>query len=101
MAANYKIFRHTNSDNLHLKLVGVFDGSSAMELANTIRNDMSRYNKIFVHTQSLSRVVDFGKDVFMRNCPSGNRQSGKLIFTGELAESLAPFVSGSARASLL
>lgn len=98
MAANFKILRHGNSDNLHLKLVGVFDGSSAMELVNTIRDDIDRYKKIFVHTQNLSRVMDFGKDVFTRNCPSGNGQSGKLIFTGELKESLDPFVSGAAHA---
>jgi len=93
MAANFKIFRHGNSDNLHLKLVGDFDGSSAMELVNTITGDIDGYNNIFVHTSGLSNVVDFGKDVFMRNCPSENGQSGKLTFTGEFNKSLTPFVS--------
>lgn len=98
MAANFKIFRHGNSDNLHLKLVGIFDGSSAMELVNIIRDGISSYNKIFVHTQSLASVDDFGKDVFRSNYPSDNGQSDKLIFTGELKESFIPSVSAPARA---
>ncbi|MDY6823545.1 MAG: hypothetical protein SWH68_07075 [Thermodesulfobacteriota bacterium] len=99
MADKFKIFLYGNSDNLHLKLIGVFDGSSAMELVHTIREGISRYNKIFVHTQSLSRVDDFGKDVFLRNFPSGNGHSDKLIFTGERKESFAPFVSVPGHAS--
>jgi hypothetical protein len=34
MAANFKIFVHKNSENLHLKLIGDFGGNSACELLN-------------------------------------------------------------------
>jgi len=37
MALNFKIICHKNSENLHLKLMGDFDGSSAYELINTLK----------------------------------------------------------------
>jgi hypothetical protein len=38
MASNFRIYCHQNKDNLHLKLMGDFDGSSAYELINTLKN---------------------------------------------------------------
>ena len=32
MAANFRILVHRNSDNLHLRPIGDFDGASAFEL---------------------------------------------------------------------
>lgn len=83
MASNFKIFRHQNSSNLHLKLFGDFDGSSAFELLNTI-NDFNRDNgKIFIHTQGLNCVDSFGKYVFQNNI--SNLKKPHVIFTGEHA----------------
>nr|CBX29619.1 unknown protein [uncultured Desulfobacterium sp.] len=36
MASNFKIEVFRNSENVHLKLFGDFDGNSAYELVNTI-----------------------------------------------------------------
>jgi len=38
MASNFRIFLQQNSDNLHVKLSGDFDGSSAHQLINMIKN---------------------------------------------------------------
>jgi len=38
MAANFRISVHRSSDSLHMKLMGDFDGSSAWELLNVLRN---------------------------------------------------------------
>ncbi len=35
MAANFRIAIHRNDDNLHLQVIGDFDGSSAWELINS------------------------------------------------------------------
>jgi hypothetical protein len=37
MASNFRIFCHQNSDNLHLKLMGDFDGTSPYESLETLR----------------------------------------------------------------
>jgi hypothetical protein len=36
MASNFKILVHRNSENLHLKLTGDFDGTSAQKLLNAL-----------------------------------------------------------------
>jgi hypothetical protein len=37
MSSNFKILYYLNSNDLHLKLVGDFDGSSALELVNALK----------------------------------------------------------------
>lgn len=83
MAANFKIFKHQNSSNLHLKLSGDFDGTSAFELLNTL-NNFNEYNgKIFIHTQGLKSVESFGREVFKNNIPDPKKFN--IVFTGEHA----------------
>ncbi len=88
MASNFKIIYHRNSDNLHLKLFGDFDGSSAHELANILKAHQNEFWKIFIHTCSLSSLHPFGLDVFKKNC-SNNGLSCNLAFTGEYGEKMA------------
>jgi len=39
MPCSFKILAHRNSDNLHLKLEGDFDGRSALELINYLKKN--------------------------------------------------------------
>ena len=89
MAPKFRIFLHQNSDNLHLKLIGDFDGSSACQLIGELKNHNENARNIYVHTSSLSSVHPFGLDVFKKNYTS-DRWPHALIFTGEYAEALAP-----------
>jgi hypothetical protein len=41
MAQNFKISIHRTFDNLHIRLMGDFDGSSAWELINAIRENLN------------------------------------------------------------
>ena len=54
---------HQNRNNLHLKLSGEFDGSSAHQLINTLKNHYGNARNIYIHTSSLSCVPPFGQDV--------------------------------------
>jgi anti-anti-sigma regulatory factor len=83
MASNFRIVIHQNSDSLHLKLMGDFDGSSAHELLNTMRSHCVVVNKIFIHTSGLKAIHPFGRAVFQRNLSSLGKQAASLIFTGE------------------
>ena len=38
MASSFRIVMHENSENLHLRLIGDFDGSSAFELLDILKN---------------------------------------------------------------
>jgi hypothetical protein len=90
MASNFRISVHRNSNNLHLKLYGDFDGTSACELIDAVRQKGSRAKKIFVHTEGLKEVFPFGCGVFQRQLPSSKGTRVTFVFTGKDAHELAP-----------
>jgi hypothetical protein len=88
MASNFKIYCHQNSENLHLRLTGDFDGSSAYELINTLMKYHGNARRIFIHTCALSSVHPFGLNVFQKHC-SIKKLSRNLTFTGEYGNTIA------------
>ena len=83
MACNFRILFHQNSENIHLKLMGDFDGSSACELINTIRTCARNANRVFIHTDGLKDVHPFGEAVFQNNLSEIDPRTGLFIFTGD------------------
>ena len=90
MASNFRISTHQNSDNLHLKLAGDFDGTSAWELLNILKKNCGKASKIFVHCSCLKEIDPFGRDVFHNNIHSVIGEAIFLLFTGEKARQIAP-----------
>jgi hypothetical protein len=89
MALNFRIYCHQTTDNLHLKLTGDFDGSSAYELINFLKKYGGFARRVFIHTCFLSSVCSFGLDVFQKSYTI-KKLSRKLTFTGEYGNKLAP-----------
>jgi len=85
MASNFKIFSDRTKSNPNLKLVGDFDGSSAHELINALKEQHGSAAKIFVDTSSLSSIHPFGLDVFKKKCAI-NGLSRRLTFTGKYSD---------------
>lgn len=85
MASNFRILFHRNSDNLHLKLAGDFDGSSALELLNVIKQKCSGASKVIIHTSSLKNIHPFGLATFQQNFADTKGLSVHILFTGEYA----------------
>ncbi len=92
MALHFKITAHQNSDNLHLRLDGVFDGSSAHKLLATLETRCRFSSRAFIHTNGLRQVEPFGLSVFHANLNSlkQGRRCRPLVFTGDHACELAP-----------
>jgi len=90
MASNFQIFVHRNSDSLHLRLAGDFDGSSAFELLDTVKENGSGLRRVFIHTGSLKTIHPFGAHVFEKNLSDLKGLSLQLLFTGEHAKKIAP-----------
>ncbi len=82
MSSNFRIIYYQNSDDLHLKLVGDFDGSSALELVNALKEHHGKVEKIVINTCDLASIHPFGLSVFRNNC-SVNKLSCPLTFTGK------------------
>jgi len=85
MATNFKIDVHRNDEDLHLKLRGDFDGTSAYELLDIVRKRAAHTSRVFVHTSNLRDIHPFGLHVFRSNLDILKGQSVEFVFTGENA----------------
>jgi hypothetical protein len=90
MASNFKVLIHRNGDNLHLKLMGDFDTTSARQLIEILKMDRRSASKIFIHTATLKEIHPFGAQTFRDGLISGMANPDPLVFTGEGAAALAP-----------
>ena len=83
MASNFKLFMHETRDSLHLKMFGDFDGNSAYELINTIKDNAARSYQIFIDTEDLKNIYPFGRDVFQNNLARNKIRSTQIVFIGK------------------
>jgi len=67
MARNFKIKLHRTDDNLQIHLKGDFDGSSAFDLINAIKDNLKNYKCLKIDTSDLKKVYSFGRDIFNYN----------------------------------
>ncbi|MGB2927595.1 MAG: hypothetical protein WBB70_01650 [Desulfobacterales bacterium] len=88
MAVNFQILSYKTRDSLHLKLNGDFDGTSAYELINTIKDHGSNFYQIFIDTNNLRTIYAFGRNVLQKNFGDLEKLSN-LIFVGENERHLA------------
>ena len=89
MALNFKIVIQRNNGSLRLKLTGDFDGSSAFELINILKEHNGKVGKIVINTDGLSSIHPFGQGVFQKNC-SISKLSRGLTFTGKYGNTITP-----------
>jgi anti-anti-sigma regulatory factor len=89
MASNFKIYCYKNNKNVHLQLLGDFDGTSAYELIRTLEKYHGNGGKVYINTGALSSVHPFGLEVFQKNC-SIKKLSQTLTFIGEYGATIAP-----------
>jgi hypothetical protein len=90
MASNFRISVHRNSESLHLKLVGDFDGSSAFELINVLKKNWKGTYRVFIHTESLKDIYPFGRDTFQQNLSDLKGHAMRIFFAGDNAGQIAP-----------
>jgi len=68
--------------------MGDFDGSSAHQLINILKEQNGNVSNIFIHTCNLSSMDPFGVEVFQKSF-SVNSLSDRLTFTGEYGDEMA------------
>jgi hypothetical protein len=93
MASSFRIVMHESSENLHLRLIGDFDGSSALELLALLKDRASAVQKVFIHTSDLGELHPFGLGVFEKRASELRDELEKVHFTGDKAELVAPHQS--------
>ena len=88
MAANFQILSYKTRDSLHLKLNGDFDGTSAYELINTIKDNGTNFYQICIYIYYRNTVQAIVQHVLQKNFGDLNKLSN-LIFIGENERYLA------------
>jgi hypothetical protein len=94
MVETFEILRHRNSDNLHLRLTGVFDEQAALLLIEELKLNRTGANKIFVHTAALEDVLPSGSDMFRSRLGSLQQRGAEIIFKGNRGAEIALKASG-------
>ena len=90
MAQNFKISIHRTIDNLYIRLMGDFDGSSAFELLNALQENLINANIILIDTYNLKKVYPFGREVFYYNFLKLKNQQIGIRFVGPNVLSRVP-----------
>jgi len=94
VAANFRILFHKSESSLHLKLLGTLDGSSALELLNTLKVKTFGASRVFIHTAGLNEIDPFGQSLFRSHFNELKAIATPFLFTGEKAFELAPERNG-------
>jgi len=82
MAHNFKINIHPTIDNLYIRLMGDFDGSSAFELINAIKGNLKNSKYVKIDTRKLKKVYPFGQEVFNQNWSNVKDMQIEIEFVG-------------------
>jgi hypothetical protein len=90
MAANFRVVVHRNSDSLHLRLEGNFDGNSAQQVLHMLAESGFGAKRIFIHTNGIREIDPFGKAIFQENLNTSKKNLAELIFTGDKGPEIAP-----------
>ena len=86
MAVNFRISQLKCKNSIHLTLNGDFDGTSAHELINTLKSCSSEVDQVFINTNGLKTIHNFGRIVLSHHI-SG--VVGSLVFIGNHGRRLA------------
>ncbi len=89
MASNFHMFSYKTKDSLHLKLTGDFDGTSAYELFDTLKEYDSLFYQIFIDTSDLKTIHPFGREVFQKKLGTFKQKFNNFIFIGENGHKIA------------
>jgi hypothetical protein len=90
MGGVFQIDYRQNNGNLHLRLQGLFDGSSAWELINLIHGQYDGQGRVFVDTKGLAEVHPSGSQILQSNLDQGIIPFNNIYFKGEMGRELAP-----------
>ena len=83
MAINFKFLSYGKRGKILLKLYGDFDGNSAFELLNALKNQRNSSHQISIDTNGLNTIHRFGLDVFKRNIGILKINLKNIIITGK------------------
>lgn len=89
MQSNFHLETNTQNQQPQINLHGVFDGASAFELVNAIKQEYKSGSKVFINTNSLIQTCPFGKAILEHHLPK-NILRAAIHFSGIRATEIIP-----------
>ena len=87
MANNFYVVTEKKSNRtLSIRLSGDFDGSSACELINVLKNSEKTHDNVAIDTNGLRNIYNFGLNVFRPHLANGNNTRLTIELTGRFRE---------------
>jgi len=90
VATNFRVSPRRKKGHLEVRLVGDFDGTSACELLNVLKEKCNGSEKVLIHTNGLRHIYSFGHETFQNNIYTLKGKGLNLVFTGENAKKMGP-----------
>ena len=90
MSVNFQIEVKKNNGDLHVSPRGIFDGSSACELAKLLNEQYNGKGRVVIDTHKLREMCPFGCSTFLCRLNQSQLPLNRLSFKGEKAYEIAP-----------
>ena len=74
---------------MHLKLIGVFDGSSAYQLVDKLKEYCTKSDHVIIDTDALREIHTFGLNILSYQLLALKGPLSNIIFTGEYAHRMS------------
>jgi hypothetical protein len=90
VASHFEIESKRINNNLHIRLRGDLDGSSAMELVNVLHEQYNGTGRVYIDTHALGSICPFGCETFQDRLNPGRLPADRIFFVGRKGLVLAP-----------
>lgn len=90
MSANFKVSIKEYNGKLHLNPRGDFDGSSAWELVNLLKQKYNGEGQVIIDTSNLLDICPFGCSTFQHRLNLSPVPANRLSFKGGKGHEIAP-----------
>ncbi|MEW5910860.1 MAG: hypothetical protein AB1659_13740 [Thermodesulfobacteriota bacterium] len=89
MAEKFQILVHRNGESVHLKLRGDFDDRAASKVTDVLSQYCQIISRIFIHTETIDRLLDYDHEKFKRKIQTINSRSIPILLTGKYGQKLS------------
>jgi hypothetical protein len=90
MANPFEIELKRLNNNLHFRLKGDLDGSSAMQLVKALHEHSNGAGRVYIDTHALGSILPFGVQTFQNQLNPGRLPLNRLFFIGKKGLAIAP-----------
>ncbi len=86
MGSYFRMSIRRKKRNMHLRLIGDFDGSSAYQLIEKLKKYCTKSDHVFIDTNALREIHTFGLNILSYHMLKLKGPLSNITFVGEHAE---------------